>query len=252
VPPFKFAGPKRVAGRRRGARSTLRIVAELPHAPHRATPSELRARLEAERRAEPFLLYRDASGAQRIVELGPEPARLTIGRHPSCEVALPDDPEASRVHAELERLHGEWTLVDDGRSRNGSFVNAERVHGRRRLRDGDTLRIGRTLLVFRAPSGRESWRTLPSEERAVPQVSDAQRRVLVSLCRPFAEASFAVPASNQQIAAELVVGVETVKTHLSALFRAFGVEQLPQNQKRAALARRAIETGVVGPRDLDS
>jgi pSer/pThr/pTyr-binding forkhead associated (FHA) protein len=146
-------------------------VAELPHAPHRATPAELRARLEAERRAQPFLLYRDASGAQQIRDLGPEPARLTIGRHPSCEVALPDDPEVSRVHAELECLHGEWTLVDDGRSRNGSFVNGERVHGRRRLRDGDTLGIGRTLVVFRAPSGRESWRTLPSDERAVPHVS---------------------------------------------------------------------------------
>jgi DNA-binding NarL/FixJ family response regulator len=61
-----------------------------------------------------------------------------------------------------------------------------------------------------------------------------------------------VPPSNQQIAAELVVGVETVKTHLSALFRAFGVEDLPQNQKRAALAKRAFETGVIGPRDLES
>ena len=226
-------------------------MAELPHAPHRATPAELRARLEAERRAQPFLLYRDASGAQQILDLGAESARLTIGRHPSCEVALPDDPEVSRVHAELECMHGEWTLVDDGRSRNGSFVNGERVHGRRRLRDGDTLGIGRTLVVFRAPSGRESWRTLPSDERAVPQVSDAQRRVLVALCRSFAGTPFAVPASNGQIAAELVVGVETVKTHLRALFRAFGVEGLPQNQKRAALARRAIDTGVVGPRDLE-
>jgi DNA-binding NarL/FixJ family response regulator len=47
------------------------------------------------------------------------------------------------------------------------------------------------------------------------------------------------------------VGVETVKTHLRALFRAFGVEGLPQNQKRAALARRAIDTGVVTPHDLE-
>jgi pSer/pThr/pTyr-binding forkhead associated (FHA) protein len=227
-------------------------VAEPPDSPHRATPSELRARLEAERRTQPFLLYRDAAGAQRILDLGLETARLAIGRHPSCEVALPDDPEVSRVHAELECLHGEWTLVDDGRSRNGSYVNGERVRGRRRLRDGDTVAVGRTLLVFRAPSGRESWRTLPSEERAAPEISGAQRRVLVALCRSLADTPFAVPASNQQIAAELVVGVETVKTHLGALFRAFGVEDLPQNQKRAALARRAIDTGAVGPRDLES
>ena len=34
----------------------------------------------------------------------------------------------------------DWTVVDDGLSRNGTYVNGERIHGRRRLVDGDTPR----------------------------------------------------------------------------------------------------------------
>lgn len=46
-------------------------------------------------------------------------------------------------------------VVDDGLSRNGTFVNGERVLGQRRLEDGDQLEVGRTLLIFRSPeSGR--------------------------------------------------------------------------------------------------
>ena len=57
----------------------------------------------------------------------------------------------------LERVGGAWTLVDDGLSRNGSCVNGRRVHGRRRLDDGDAIVVGRTQLVFVAgPEGRSA------------------------------------------------------------------------------------------------
>ena len=39
---------------------------ELPHALHRATPAELKARLKAEREGRPFVYYRDGDGVQRI------------------------------------------------------------------------------------------------------------------------------------------------------------------------------------------
>jgi pSer/pThr/pTyr-binding forkhead associated (FHA) protein len=224
-------------------------MSELPHALHRATPAELQERNAAERRGRPFLLLRDGDGAQRIVDLGDAPERLTVGRGASSDVALPWDGEVSRVHASLERLGDEWTFVDDGSSRNGSFIDGARVHGRRRLRDGDLIVVGRTGLVFRSPTGRESLRTATSEQRVVPKVSGAQLRVLTALCRPYAEGAFAVPASNRQIADELVIGVETVKSHMSALFEAFGLGELPQHQKRATLAQRALQLGVVPPPD---
>jgi pSer/pThr/pTyr-binding forkhead associated (FHA) protein len=223
---------------------------DLPHALHRATPAELKERIEAERRGRPFLLYRDGEDTQRIVDLGDAPERLAIGRSAASGVALPWDPEVSRVHATLERVGDEWTLVDDGRSHNGSYIDGERVHGRTRLRDGDAIGLGRTVVVFRSPTGRESLRTATSQQRAAPVITDAQRRVLLALCRPYAAGSYAVPLTNRQIADELVIGVETVKTHMRALFEAFDLGDLPQHQKRTALAQRALETGLVSLRDL--
>jgi pSer/pThr/pTyr-binding forkhead associated (FHA) protein len=223
---------------------------DLPHALHSATPAELKQRIEAERRERPFLLYRDGEGSQHIVDLGGAVERVTIGRSPSNDLSLAWDSEVSRMHASIERLGEEWTLVDDGRSRNGSFVDGERVNGRVRLRDGDAIGLGRCIVVFRSPTGRESLRTATSQVRPIPSITEAQRRVLVSLCRPYAEGSFAVPASNKQIADELVLGIETIKTHMRALFDAFDLGDLPQHHKRAALAQRALGSGVISSRDL--
>ncbi len=222
---------------------------ELPHALHRATPAELKQRIAAERLGRPFLLYRDGEHAQQILDLGDAPERLTIGRSASNGLALAWDGEVSRVHASLERFGDEWTFVDDGGSHNGSFIDGERVYGRARLRDGDAIGLGCTVVVFRSPTGRESLPTMTSRQRAMPAITDAQRRVLVALCRPCADSSFAVPATNRQIADELVLGVETIKTHMRALFDAFALDKLPHN-KRAALAQRAFETGAVTPQDL--
>lgn len=216
-----------------------------PDAIHRATPEELVERNAAERRGVAFLIYRDGSGAQRILDLGAAPQRLTIGRSSASGLALEWDAEVSRVHASLECVDGEWTLVEDGSSRNGAFVDGERLHGRRRLRDRDTIRLGRSVIVFRGPQGRESLRTMTSQEQLAPAVTDAQLRVLTALCRPYAGAPFAVPASNREIADELIIGVETVKTHMRALFAAFAIGDLPQHQKRAALAQRALATRLV-------
>jgi hypothetical protein len=217
---------------------------------HAGSPRELKDRVAAERRGASFLLYRDDDGRQHLLELGERLGRLTIGRHPDSDVPLPWDSEVSRLHAELERVAGEWTVVDDGRSRNGTFVNGERLLGRRLLADADVIRAGRALLVFRSPAARRFRSTVP-ETRTVPALSPAQRRVLVALCRPFAAGrAFATPASNRAIAQELVVSSDTVKSHMRALFDAFGIGPMPQNEKRAALARQAIERGIVTPREL--
>jgi pSer/pThr/pTyr-binding forkhead associated (FHA) protein len=224
-------------------------VGESPLTPHGSSPAELQDRIEAERAGGPFLVYRDQDQHQQIVELSG--ARATVGRRPVNDVALVWDNDVSRLHAELERIGGDWTIADDGLSQNGTWVNGERVTGKRRLRDGDAVTAGRTTVVFCSPGERESEVTGVVTEGGPPAVSDAQRRVLVALCRPFRDSStFATPASNQQIADELVVSVETVKSHLSALFEVFGVVHLPQNQKRAQLAWEAFKSGVISAREL--
>ena len=204
---------------------------------HRSSPAELKERLEAERRGSPFLLYRDGDGRQRIVGLTPQRPRISVGRHPASDVPLPWDTEVSRVHVDIECISGVWTIVDDGRSRNGSLINGERLRGRRALHHADMIRVGRTSVTFIAPSQPEFQSTAPAVGELGPPVSVAQRRVLVALCRPLASGPLAAPASNAQLAEELSLSVDTIKSHLHALFEAFGLDHVTQYQTLGASAR---------------
>jgi pSer/pThr/pTyr-binding forkhead associated (FHA) protein len=219
-------------------------VKRLPPHLRSVSPAELAERLAAERRGAPFLLYLDGDDRQHIVDLGPARGELSIGRDEASDIPLEWDTEVSRAHAMLERIGGAWTLVDDGLSRNGSSVNGRRVYGRRRLDDGDAILVGRTQLVFVASPGKAQT-TATSRFGSAPELSPAQRRVLNALCAPLLEDQFAAPPSNREIAAELFLGVETVKSHLHALFELFGVGDMPQNRKRAELVRQAFERGAV-------
>lgn len=212
---------------------------------------ELKAQIEAERAGRPFLVYRDGGGTQVILPIEAN-AELWVGRAGSADVRLEWDEEVSALHAQIEVVRDECTLVDDGLSRNGSFVNEERVHGRRHLRDGDALRFGRTLVTYRRPGEDAPEATaIAGELPAAATVSPAQRRVLLALCRPYKEGdAFATPATNQQIGEELHLSVDAVKTHLRALFEKLEVGDIPQNQKRVALAERALQSGIISRREL--
>lgn len=220
--------------------------------PRPVTAVELKAQIEAEREGRPFLAYRDAEGQRQMWIVKADAGELWIGRSPSADIQLTWDEEVSALHAQLEVVRDECTLVDEGLSRNGSYVNGERASGRRRLRDGDMLRFGRTTALFRAPAGVEATSTVvASDALAAADVSPAQRRVLVALCRPFKEgAAFATPPTNQQLGDELHLSVDAVKTHMRALFEKFGVQELPQNRKRLAVVERALQTGLVSQREL--
>jgi pSer/pThr/pTyr-binding forkhead associated (FHA) protein len=217
-------------------------VKRLPPHLRSVTPAELVERLAAERRGVPFLLYLDGDARQHIVDLEGPP--LSIGRDPASDIPLEWDTEVSRAHAVLERIGGAWTIVDDGLSRNGSSVNGRRIHGRRRLDDGDAILVGRTQLVY--VTGPVTARTTETSRRgSPPALSPAQQRVLYALCAPQLADGFAAPPSNREIAAELFLSVETVKSHLHVLFELFGIGEMPQNRKRAELVRLAFERGAV-------
>jgi DNA-binding MarR family transcriptional regulator len=224
-------------------------VARHPLERHGSTPEELRDRLAAESRGAPFLIYRDADARQVIVELT-EAGRVTIGRSRRNGIALWWDGEVSRLHAVVELVGANWVLSDDRLSRNGSFVNGERVRSRV-LRAGDLIGVGDTRLAFVAPQHDSESVTRTAGAVAAPAgLTPAQRRVLVALCRPVLEDG--APASNREIADELVLAIDTVKGSLSRLFEGFGIgSEVPQNQKRALLARRALQAGVVRAEDFD-
>jgi DNA-binding CsgD family transcriptional regulator len=215
-------------------------VTQLPQAMRAVTPRELASRIAWERQGAPFLIYLDGDRRQYITALPEDASTVSIGRLAASDVALTWDTEVSRLHAVLERVGGEWTVADEGLSRNGSYLNGLRIQGRRRLADGDAITIGRTVLIFRAGARAADRTTATARDGGPPELTPAQRRVLEALCAPDGGVR-----SNAEIAAELFLSTETVKSHLRALFELFGLGDLPQNRKRFRLARRAIELGVV-------
>jgi hypothetical protein len=223
-----------------------------PRAPIESV-ADLQARLEAERAATPFLVFRDHEGRQRIVTLLPGPGDVAIGRDRAAEVALHWDQRVSRVHALLKHTAGAWSVVDDGLSRNGTRVNGTRIAGRRRLADRDVVGCGSVQIEFRDPSaGRAEETQQASADRRSPagMLTPAQRRVLIALCRPLCDSPHGHPATNKAIAAELTLSVDAVKTHLRRLAVTLGVEDLPQNRKRSEMARSALASGLVTERDM--
>jgi hypothetical protein len=212
-----------------------------------ATPEDLEARREAEKDGTPFLLLRDDAGAQRIVRLEQDAGSLTIGRRLEADVPLGWDPEVSRLHAEMEFKAGEWTLCDDGFSQNGTFVNGLRIHGRRRLTDGDLVQIGQTSIAFCDPGLTGLGVTLaPGELGIAPKFSEQQQRILRGLCRPLMGDGEGInPAGDAQIAAETGIPEKVVTTELDHLGRSFGLQDMPPADRRAEIALLALRSGLV-------
>jgi pSer/pThr/pTyr-binding forkhead associated (FHA) protein len=214
--------------------------------------SGLQLLVAQERLGLPLLHRTREDGHAEVFVLEATDDRLTIGRAANCDVVIDDDAGVSRTHLELVRLGGDGWVVDDrGLSRNGTWVDDERLDGRRRLSDGQRVRVGHTVLSYRAASGRpvDVTVTLTATGAAAPAITAAQRAVLVAFVRPILSGA-AAPAGNADIAAALVLSPETVKSHLKDLYERFGLEGVAPGAKRAELAQRAVRLGVVGRADL--
>src|SRR2546430_8766599 len=84
-----------------------------------------------------------------------------IGRAPDATIQL-DSPGISRYHARIVVARGEATLEDAG-SKNGTRLNARRITTATLLADGDEIRIGALVLVFRIGSHVAATASMPPE-----------------------------------------------------------------------------------------
>ena len=183
-------------------------VSRSPLDAHAASPEELRERIAAERRGEPFLVYRTDDGDQLLVDLGAAADRVTIGRRATqrrpARVGLPRLTRARRARARRRGV---------GADRRRPV--AQRHVGQRRARDGPPPPERRRHDLGRR--ARSSCSARPGQlgvaARRCPRVGPAHRRA--AHARPAARAASrcagrsrtrptATPATNQHIADELV------------------------------------------------
>ena len=159
---------------------TVREPSSLGNVP---APSPERASAEAPRAYALTLL--DSTSGQRYEALG---TRIRIGRSAECEVRLATsaagDPIVSRVHAELTVAPSGSLILGDAGSRNGTFVNEERVTGPVPVRLGDRIMLGRggpVLIV-------EGLGTAPQIPVARPPAAPGRDTVMKVISHAIAEA----------------------------------------------------------------
>ncbi|KUH95203.1 peptide-binding protein [Mycolicibacterium acapulense] len=174
--------------------------------------------------------------------------RVTLGKASTNAVSLEHDETVSRLHAVLENLGFAWSIRDLG-SRNGTFLNGERISAERVLRSGDEVRLGKSRLVFwevrDSGDGRLDEETVTAQAvEPPPRLTRRELDVLVVLCRPLvSDDPFPEPASVRRMAGELFVTEAAVKQHLQNLYDKFAIPA--EGDRRVRLANEALRRGAV-------
>lgn len=185
-------------------------------------------------------------GGPQIVALDRD--RIAVGNAATNDVALPWDGTVSRLHAVVERYPSGWCVRDVG-SRNGTYLNGDRIVGDHALRPGDEIRAGETRLVFRLEAG-SAEPPMTAAAQSAPIMTRREREVLVALCRPVLERNLlSEPSSIRRIASELVISESAVKKHLQRLYDKFDIHD-PDERHRGRLVSDAIRRGAVNVGDV--
>jgi len=115
-----------------------------------------------------YVLLVASGNLRKEIPVDSEP--LVVGRGPTATVRLPDD-YTSREHGKFVERE-EALYIEDLGSRNGIFVNGERVLLDCKLKDGDEVRLGRTVITVRKTAGVASAAVAPKSELSDTQTKD--------------------------------------------------------------------------------
>jgi class 3 adenylate cyclase/pSer/pThr/pTyr-binding forkhead associated (FHA) protein len=211
--------------------------------------------IAAHRGGRAVVVYHEPTGRQQTFVIGDDAQAVTIGRRAENHIALVWDSQVSREHARLEREAAGWAVVDDGPSRNGTYLNGDRVTGRCAVADGDVLRVGDSILLFRSPEPGKPSAVAADQPDGVTvfgesplasvQLSDVERRVLRELRGGTREpTAAATPVSDREIAERLSLEEDEVRAAVTALKLKFGVEAASEERRRESLVVRAVSSGV--------
>lgn len=137
------------------------LLGSIQHIDYSQNPEEGRRRLlqiwgieyEHERSPHELRLVQSPTGLQGSIF--PVKGRMILGRSPAaagqpeCTMIRIDDRCLSQRHAEITLREDGTVLLVDLTSHNGTFVNGKLVRAPLVLRDGDEIRLGMNLLVYR-------------------------------------------------------------------------------------------------------
>jgi predicted component of type VI protein secretion system len=180
-------------------------------------------------------------GAPRSVML--PPGRTVVGRDPEADLQI-DDEAVSWNHLEIENRGG-VLMATDLDSRNGTALNGEPLDRPRRLRDGDTLTIGRQRLEVSDPVPGRAGGTVAAAAPSVP-LNEEERATAAALVAPYrSEGAFAGrPATRAELAEALHVSERTAQRRLDALAAKLGIPGDAGRDRPRLIAARIIELGL--------
>ena len=141
-----------------------------------------------------------ATGANRASLVLSVPAELGRRIAAAGKTHDVDDERMSRDHALVTTERGLW-LISDRDSRNGTFVDGERVRGEVRRRGDVVLRLGHTVFVLVA-SGRSESDDEPADQVVGPELA----RVYAEVRRHAASDTLLIhgePGTGKELAARL-------------------------------------------------
>jgi hypothetical protein len=128
------------------ARVVWTVVSEFRSVPVAAAPAPppvpAKPQAKAPRRSWRLLVVAPPAASGRAFDVDGE---LTIGRAPGCGVSIPDDTFVSNVHARVFERDGD-VFVEDLGSTNGTLINGAALTATVKLRKGDRIQAGQTVL----------------------------------------------------------------------------------------------------------
>ncbi len=182
-----------------------------------------------------------AGGEPRSVPL-PE-GRTVIGRDPEADLPI-EDESISWNHLEVENRGG-VLMATDLDSRNGTALNGEPLDRPRRLRNGDTLKVGGHRLEVSDPAPGRGGQTVAAAAPAVA-LTEEERATATALVAPYrSEGAFAGrPATRAELAEALHVSERTAQRRLDALAAKLDVSGEAGRERPRRIAARVIELGL--------
>jgi len=158
----------------------------------------------------------------------------SVGRSPSCDIALSGDQLVSRRHALLRFRHGNYTIVDLGSS-NGTYINDAEIREEVVLHDGDVIKVGgHEILYSTAPAGPNASVAGARVSRGIPSAPLGETNPSIPSMSPLAE-------EQPQEAAGAVGGEPAPDIALQSVEERAPVEDVAQDTSLHALRSQLAE-----------